>query len=67
MLDYAIVHRDTLADVQIEKLDYMCKAYHNALITSIYEGSNGTHEATVEHSNIASTTNDVQDNSVSAA
>ena len=38
VLDYAIVHRDTLADMHIEKLDYMCKAYHNALITCIYGG-----------------------------
>ena len=37
VLDYAIVHKEALADLQIEQLDFLSKSYHNALIIGLFD------------------------------
>ena len=37
VLDYAIVHKEALADMQIEQLDFLSKSYHNALIVGLFD------------------------------
>ena len=46
VLDFAIVHKEAKADMCVERLDYLGKAFHNALIVGLYEKQHQTVERT---------------------